>query len=775
VYAGLLLLFAGPFPAIGVPSSQSQTRLDAAVASRERGEVNQSIEELQILVREAPDARVRTLALTQLGLSFTAADRLADAERALQSALAASAGSERPPVLLALGNVALMHRDEARAIELYRSVIAVAGSEVRDRGPVIAARLNLVRLMSDRDKLTELEQLFPEVEALPGASARARAYLNLAAQASPLFGEEVQIERVGLPTGPGESLRSAHGERGQRLLELAYRSLTAAQRIGLESHDVRVEIEAADGIAQIYELDGRLQEALSLDLLALASLSTRHSVRIEDLLMRLEWRAGRLERASGAHDAAVASYLRATDHLSAISRDLPLEDASGQSIYRTVLRPVYGEAADLLLEGVDRVAPEERTRRLSAITDLIEVTRQAELQDFLGDRCSVQSPRDRQGDMDRSTAVLYTAVLGDRIELILKHGATFEHHAVPMGEIELGHHVLGFRRDLYAGGETYRTEAQALYGLLVAPFEASLSEDGTRYLVIVPDGVLRLVPFAALRDGEHFLGERYAVASVVGLSLTGSARLAKRGQELLLGLSEPGPVVGKLIGLGVVPQTLDASVAKRGPPGTGAGRDSAEPAVSLTDRSLAERALRSDLALPGVRKEILGLASISSGSSFLDSSFTVARLRSELASGRYDRVHIASHAFFGDSARDSFLLTYDDVVRIDDLQALISTDAAQGIGLDLLTLSACDTAEGDDRAPLGFAGAAIKAQARTVIGSLWAVNDAATQQFMRSFYSSLATHTKGDALMDAQKAMISSRDFSHPYYWAAFSLIGEWR
>jgi CHAT domain-containing protein len=137
-------------------------------------------------------------------------------------------------------------------------------------------------------------------------------------------------------------------------------------------------------------------------------------------------------------------------------------------------------------------------------------------------------------------------------------------------------------------------------------------------------------------------------------------------------------------------------------------------------------------------------------------------------------VHIASHSFFGGNAGDSFLLAYDDVIRIDQLQQLLASTEAQQAGIDLLTLSACDTATGDDRAPLGFAGAAIKAHARSVLGSLWAVSDTATQQFMEVFYKGLPQHGKAEAFTEAQRVLMRSTSFSHPYYWAPFVLTGDW-
>jgi CHAT domain-containing protein len=278
-----------------------------------------------------------------------------------------------------------------------------------------------------------------------------------------------------------------------------------------------------------------------------------------------------------------------------------------------------------------------------------------------------------------------------------------------------------------------------------------------------------LIPFAALHDDHQFMAERYSISTVTGLTMTDpSAARARKPIALLAGLSVPGPVVERLMAMGFAGSTeLTASAKSRGlespavqsPPSGGAGSQSMN--------------LRTELALPGVRTEIQDIVPMGRSHSLLDGDFTVARFTQEVQSGSYQVVHIASHGFFGRSSGQSFLLAYDDVIKLDDLQRLIAVQGAQS-GIDLLTLSACDTATGDDRAPLGFAGAAIKAHARSVVGTLWAVSDTATQQFMEGFYKNLTQNGKAEALTRAQRLQIQSPRFSHPFYWAPFVLTGDW-
>ena len=140
-------------------------------------------------------------------------------------------------------------------------------------------------------------------------------------------------------------------------------------------------------------------------------------------------------------------------------------------------------------------------------------------------------------------------------------------------------------------------------------------------------------------------------------------------------------------------------------------------------------------------------------------------------------VHIASHGHFDDDVRKSFVLTFDKHLTLDDLEAYIRPGQLRDHPLDLLTLSACQTAAGDDRAALGLAGVAVKAGARSAFATLWSVNDAASTQLVGDFYRELTTHpqwSKAQALQAAQKKLLVQYRYAHPCYWAPYLIIGNW-
>jgi CHAT domain-containing protein len=139
-------------------------------------------------------------------------------------------------------------------------------------------------------------------------------------------------------------------------------------------------------------------------------------------------------------------------------------------------------------------------------------------------------------------------------------------------------------------------------------------------------------------------------------------------------------------------------------------------------------------------------------------------------------VHIATHGKFERYPEDSFLLTFDDKLNMDQLNQLIGLYRFRDEPLELLTLSACETAAGDDRAALGLAGLAIKAGARSALATLWFINDEASSVLVAEFYRQLLdpTISKAVALQRAQMKLIQDPAYRHPTYWAPFLLLNNW-
>jgi CHAT domain-containing protein len=159
-----------------------------------------------------------------------------------------------------------------------------------------------------------------------------------------------------------------------------------------------------------------------------------------------------------------------------------------------------------------------------------------------------------------------------------------------------------------------------------------------------------------------------------------------------------------------------------------------------------------------------------------DQQFLIPEMERELEETPFSAVHIASHGEFSGDVNNSFLLTWDGKLTMDNLDSFMSVSRFRKNPVDLLTLSACQTAAGDDRAALGLAGIAIKAGARSALATLWYVNDEASSRLVVEFYKQLKdkSNSKAEALQRAQLQLVNDRRYQHPSYWSPFLMIGNW-
>ncbi len=187
--------------------------------------------------------------------------------------------------------------------------------------------------------------------------------------------------------------------------------------------------------------------------------------------------------------------------------------------------------------------------------------------------------------------------------------------------------------------------------------------------------------------------------------------------------------------------------------------------------------------LPNVVMEITEVTQKIRGKKLLDNDFTTSRLKTELSEAVYPIIHVATHGEFGSEPQDTFTGN-NEKLTFKELDRQIRSVTRNQQLLELLTLTPCKTAVGDDLSTLGLAGVAVQAGARSVLASLWAINDASTVQIVSDFYTKLfdgskqaqgdRNVTKAQALQAAQTALIEGKQYTHPYYWSGFILIGNW-
>ena len=753
----LLLAYHGV--AFAVAENDWRSVIAQGIGERRQGNLNLSIDLLSSARRSADSADARAKAAGELGATFLQARRHEEAEEPLLEAYKLLSGGERARYAMDLGNLAVYRKRIEEARRYYREVSQLTAGDSGVLGYQIGAQLNLARIDEEKDRLARLNALYPKIDSIADIEQRARYHLNLGNQARQL---------------------------GSQATELAYRNLEQSRTLALKTTDRRLQVESLDALAQLYEDHGRGADALALTQQALDSAKELKRGAAADLLINLEWRQGRLFNAADNVDLALAAYQRAVENIEAVRQDIPIEYEDGRSSFQVTLEPVYLGLAQLLFRRASTLDQDARSAYLYRVRDVVELIKQSEMQDYLGDRCDVEAiHKDNRATVASGVAVLYPIIFSDRTELLLETDAGIEWRSTKVDGNVLRSTAVASSRDLRNGMADFLPQVQNLYQWLIAPFEEIYAERKIHTMIVVPDGALRLVAMSALHDGKRFAIEKFAIATVTGLTMTNSDPAPSQAMSsLVAGMAEPGSVVDKISPAAMAQIQGPVSAVAETSRGLSQTRTTRSPRLRALEARLQgggdaqTRAaeLREGLSLPGVKDEVLALGKILPGVNMLDADFTVRNFQRAAESGDYRIVHIASHGVFSGNADTSYIMAYDNLLTMNDLQSLLKSERFRKNPIELLTLSACETAEGDERSPLGISGAAIKARAKSVLGTLWPVEDNAARTVMEKFYQTLVTTrpSKARALQQAQLDLISTPEFSHPFYWAPFVLIGNW-
>ena len=481
---------------------------------------------------------------------------------------------------------------------------------------------------------------------------------------------------------------------------------------------VKTEAEALGVLGNLYERHQKWSEAQQITEQALIK---TQSINARELTYQWQWQLGRILKAQDDKKSAIAAYTQATESLQALRSDLLAISSDIQYSFGEKVEPVYRELAALLLQ------PQASQADLNQARETIESLQVAELDNFFRDACLDAEPKqiDR---LDPTAAIIYTIILGDRLEVVAAlPGKPLRHYSseLPPSEIEL---VIASANSQLSQPRRLNLELfQQAYDWLIRPLEEELKNSKIKTLVFVPDGILRNLPPATLHDGKQYLIEKYSVAIAPSLQLTELQATDKDRQDILLaGLSEPRQGFS---------------------------------------------------SLPGVKQEIEQIRPLFASDVLLNNSFTELNFNRSTSQTPFRVVHLATHGQFSSKAKDTFVLTWDNRINIDELSRLLRGDSKQLRPIELLVLSACETATGDRFATLGLAGIAVRTGARSTVASLWAVSDLATVALMTNFYQELApgNTTKAEALRQAQISTLNNELFAHPFFWSAFVLVGNWQ
>ena len=398
-------------------------------------------------------------------------------------------------------------------------------------------------------------------------------------------------------------------------------------------------------------------------------------------------------------------------------------------------------------------------------------------------RDALQEMWERTG---KKPAIVYTVVEPDRLGLIFvapDNEAVYRQVNIPSDRLQST--ISAFRDGMLVALrrriDGHLQPAQELYDWLIAPLEADLEAAEVDTLLFSMDGSLRSLPIAALHDGEAYLVEKFALGLIPSLNLTDiSYRPLQNASVLAMGASR----FESLPPLPGVPLELSAIVG---------GEASASKQEGVAGATTAPEEGAGDAFPPENRNVWIG-------SKLLDENFTLANLLAERDGTPHAIVHFATHAEFqSDDAEDTYIQLWDERLQFDRLRQLDWQDPP----VELLVLSACRTAVGDESSELGFAGLAVRSGIKSVLASLWYVSDAGTLALMDGFYDRLSQEdaaTKAEALRQAQLALLRGEayirdgklvlpngeaplppdmqnlgevDFSNPFYWSGFILVGS--
>ena len=551
-----------------------------------------------------------------------------------------------------------------------------------------------------------------------------------------------------------------------QLTHKAYHALMRAKTLAENLNNTTAKAFAYGYLGQLYENNKRYDDAL---LLTRQALFFAQQIRDQAYVSYLwYWQLGRILKAQGNQSGAIAAYQQAVKNIQPARTPLNMTDYffdGSDEIIRETIGPVYFELADLLLRQARSVQTTKRNKLLKQARKVIEIFKKNELQDYFQNEClELQTEcTDLEQIIDAETAILYPISLPDRLELLLHRRNSLTQVTIPISEKILHDQIISFllplhshphpeeltrsrnvaasasemmeiclpsrRGDTPQEAQEFLEPAQTLYRWLINPLLSQLHDIKT--LVIVPDGILRTMPFAALHDGQMFLIQQFAVAITPNFCLKKARRIKQKRTILLGGLSEA------VQGFSSLPCT--------------------------------EYELKSLHTLYDVPHKYL-----------INKEFTFSNLYQNIKYQDFSIIHIASHGQFSANLEDTFILTYDDKMSMAQLKGLMNlAQFKKKQPVELLTLSACETAVGDDRAAFGLAGVALQAGVQSALASLWRIDDEATPVVVIEFYRQLQNPalSKAEALQNAMKMILTNKDYvryRHPYYWATFLLIGNW-
>lgn len=507
--------------------------------------------------------------------------------------------------------------------------------------------------------------------------------------------------------------------------------------------DDRAQSFAMGELGHLYEM--RQQYNMALDYSEQAQWKADSNIENRDSLYLWEWQTARILHKLGKDNRAMPAYQEAIATLDEVRENILTQEREFQLDFQDKIEPIYREFAEI---NIDLALEQKEDDKLDIALQTLDKLRVAELENYFSNDCVLGKTNNRQikkllGD---DSAVFSSIILRDHTAIILSLPNGDRRLAwIETPQENLKQEIINFRAGLldrnlilYGNDHNQKPQAEKLYRWIIAPFEADLKQTQVKNLIFVQDGLLRNIPMAALYDGSQFLVQKYAIGTTPSLTLT--KKRTPRSQKLNIiafGLTESAEVDDEFFPPLTQVKAELASIAKRFP----------------TSKIL------------------------------LNEEFTKQNFKKAIKQAVNPIIHIATHGQFGTIPQDSFLvLGNNQKMTITELEEQLETLKNPNNSVNILALTACETAVGDKRAILGLAGTAVRAGVESTLASLWSIPDESTRVFVDLFYGFLEQGmNKAEALRATQLELILAEnnseindDYNHPFYWSAFISIGNW-
>lgn len=716
------------------------------------------------LGQKQPSSPLNIIGLRSMGNVLRSIGKLRESEIVLQQAYKSSfsrqkenddvllslANTERALYLQALNKYQLVEEPVAKGLALQtvdlklRQALAnyqKIASESATVNLILQARLNYLSLLLDINRyyalnapninastLQKLQQetqpfILPSIGQLLVASFDSLPVIDSIYARLNLANSLIEADRI---ANLNKALLKEKIDLRLQAETLAKTALQIAENI----NNIRAKSYALKVLGQIAEILDKPERSRTH---LVAALRSAQSVQAWDIAYQIQQQLGMFYNRVGDLPKAIKYYKAAIASLDRLRSNSTLNSLDNQFLFREKIEPIYKTYINLLLSSP---SPD-----LQEIVQINGKKQTVEIENFL------QCAKIERGSVDEnstrsSTAYIYIIDLDERVEAIVNTpDRTFHAHTIDSKSVKasVDNLILNLQRNKIPYTKPYINEksvalySQELYQLLISPIEKHLSQAKT--LVFALDSSFQNVPMALLYDGKKYLIEKYSISNTLGLQLQKPQMIATNNlRAVVAGVSEKSPSYREL--------------------------DAVENLSSL----------------PEVISEINKIKASVQVVELLNRQFTSERLQQKVSTSNFPIVHLTTHGQFSSDPDRTLILAWDRAIDLQEVGKIVQSRLQnQSNALELLVLSACQTAKGDRHSVLGLAGVSVQSGARSTLATLWFVDAKSTARLMGEFYRNLKLgKPKAEALQQAQLSLIKDPNYRHPFYWSGFLLLGSW-